>query len=444
MTNRIAVIGAGPAGTAVACGLAALGYQVVLVNKPRRRYAVEGISDRTLQALQQLNCLNAIASVGMEVVREVTWNNDTSQKNREYILDRSKFDKALLDDANSAGVIVIHGNARQIQLTDDGWQIQVQQRKPDQSTLITCEFLVEARGRGTPKLSNHIERGPAALALSQAWQMEKPYHVSKLATFPHGWGWFIAGRDGHAVLQLMTHGKTQSERSPHNEARSLSERYQQTIDTFKEGKQWIQHAAPKGSVSACGAGMRLNPNLVSRNRIAIGDAALAPDPLSGHGIFEALSSALTAIAVINTILRKSENSQAAFSFYQQRIEQRFKQLSRVGRDFYQQETRWPQETFWAERINWPDQEASHPEAGYAKGIIKSMPIIRNQFIETEPVVVTVDNPLGVLHISGVPLVALLDALGKGPLSLQQAANQFNASPESLQSAYAWLRQHHLI
>src|SRR5690554_1177557 len=50
--TQILVLGGGPAGGAVAIGLARLGYPVTVVSEPRPFDAVEGISDRVLQGLQ--------------------------------------------------------------------------------------------------------------------------------------------------------------------------------------------------------------------------------------------------------------------------------------------------------------------------------------------------------------------------------------------------------
>lgn len=448
MTKRIAVIGAGPAGTATACGLAALGYEVVLIHKPRRRYAVEGISDRTLKALRQLHCAHAADSVGLQVEREVTWNGETSRKNREYILERQSFDLALQTDARAAGVTLIAGQVRQLRQNDDGWKLRIKPTDSGDPIEKTCNFLVEARGRGTPKGSQDYRTGPLALALSQTWQLPKPVNASRLATFSEGWGWFITGADGKAVLQLMTQGKTQTltgeSRAAASSIRNLPSLYNELVNRFDEAREWLTDATALSDISACGAGMRLNKSPVSATHIAVGDAALAPDPLSGHGIFEALSSALTAIPVVHTLLQHPQKQHLAFAFYQQRLEQRFLQLARVGRDFYQTETRWAELPYWQQRSDWPDRQPAHPAADATPATIARKPVIRDGFISEENVVVTADNPLGVLQVSGVPLVPLLKTLQQQTLSPEQAAQQFQTPVAALQQAYAWLRQVHLI
>jgi len=446
MTQRIAVIGAGPAGTATACGLSSLGYEVMLIHRPRRRYAVEGISDRTLYALRQLHCINAADSVGMQVEREVTWNGETSRKNREYILERHRFDQALLDDARAAGVTLIPGQARGIEPTGSGWRLRIQPLNHREPVTRECDFLVEARGRGTPKGAQDYRTGPQALALSQTWQLPVSGNASRLATFAQGWGWFIAGTDGKAVLQLMTQGKAQALTKPSQTARphNLGALYSELLSQFDEAQQWLTGATALGDITACGAGMRLNQQPVSGNHIAVGDAALAPDPLSGHGIFESLSSALTAIPVVHTLLQQREKQNLAFAFYQQRLAQRFLQLARVGRDFYQMETRWPDLPFWRARRHWPDQLPAHPAADSAPATMATKPVICEGIIDKAEVVVTADNPLGVLQVSGIPLVPLLNTLKQQSLTPMQAAKQFHAPVADLQQAYAWLRQHRLL
>ena len=52
MQEPIIILGAGPAGGAVALGLIRLGYEVIVVGQPRPFDAVEGISERVVEGLK--------------------------------------------------------------------------------------------------------------------------------------------------------------------------------------------------------------------------------------------------------------------------------------------------------------------------------------------------------------------------------------------------------
>ena len=58
---RVVVLGAGPAGAAVAIGLRRLGFDVYVVSEWRRFSAVEGVSVRVLEGLRRAGMSRAVA-----------------------------------------------------------------------------------------------------------------------------------------------------------------------------------------------------------------------------------------------------------------------------------------------------------------------------------------------------------------------------------------------
>jgi hypothetical protein len=158
----------------------------------------------------------------------------------------------------------------------------------------------------------------------------------------------------------------------------------------------------------------LNPQVCGDNWIRVGDAAMAVDPLSGNGIFQSLSSALQAPVVINTLLRKPERAALAQRFHQQRVEQLFLRFARIGRDFYADELRWPEQPFWRARRQWPDTELAHAPANFASLRIERAPVLRDGFVDEAEVVITADQPLGIWHVQGVELAPLLRRLQTEP------------------------------
>ena len=154
----------------------------------------------------------------------------------------------------------------------------------------------------------------------------------------------------------------------------------------------------------------LSPQVCGENWIRVGDAAMAVDPLSGNGIFQSLSSALQAPAVINTLLRKPERSLLAQRFHQRRVEQLFLRFASIGRDFYGDEQRWPDQPFWQARRQWPDAEVAHAEADFSALRIESAPVLKDGFVDEAEVVIMADQPLGVWHVQGVELAPLVRRL----------------------------------
>lgn len=92
----IVILGAGPAGAAVALGLRRLGYPVTLVSDWRRFAALEGVSQRVLEALRGAGLESALAQALHPSQRQVAWNGEEHAQNVEYLLDRPAFDLSLI------------------------------------------------------------------------------------------------------------------------------------------------------------------------------------------------------------------------------------------------------------------------------------------------------------------------------------------------------------
>ena len=137
---------------------------------------------------------------------------------------------------------------------------------------------------------------------------------------------------------------------------------------------------------------------------------MAVDPLSGNGIFQALSSALVAPPVINTLLQYPPDSQLAMEFYRDRVRHTFLRFARLGRDFYRLETRWPGNDFWRQRQLWPDDLPAHGDSAPQLLGLELRPVVAGDRICQRKVAVTSDQPLGIWHVGGVELAPLLELL----------------------------------
>ena len=122
---------------------------------------------------------------------------------------------------------------------------------------------------------------------------------------------------------------------------------------------FLRDAEPVGEPYARTSTAVLNEVVAGDDWIRVGDAAMAVDPLSGNGIFQALSSALQAPAVVATLRHDPHRAALARQFHSRRIEHLFHRFARIGRDFYAQELRWPQAPFWSALRGWPDAQPLH-------------------------------------------------------------------------------------
>ncbi len=82
------------------------------------------------------------------------------------------------------------------------------------------------------------------------------------------------------------------------------------------------------------------------NWLAVGDAAMAVDPLSAQGIYRALESGIEAAGVIAS--PQAEKEQATRD-YEVRLQRTFRRYLRTRAEYYRREMRWPQSEFWTRR-----------------------------------------------------------------------------------------------
>jgi len=81
--------------------------------------------------------------------------------------------------------------------------------------------------------------------------------------------------------------------------------------------------------------------------LAVGDAAIAIDPLAGQGVHKALNAGIVAGRMV-----REDNVWAlpTFASYAARARQEFNEYLRLRRQYYGREQRWPNRRFWSRRI----------------------------------------------------------------------------------------------
>jgi flavin-dependent dehydrogenase len=378
----------------------------------------------------------ALDAVSQRVPRHAVWGGEPADYNQEYIVSRDRLDAGLIADLRNAGVDLIPGRCEAAKSDDE--QVSLNVRTDDGDSLtVHAQFFVEARGRAAPRTRDGGLRGPQTTALVRRMEpVAAPGTI--VESLADGWAWYVC--DGEqALLQVFvdsSHGlpKRRELAAFHDalcrQARGIAER--------------SAAARPVGDVMSRNATTCLAGNLVTERSMRIGDAALAIDPLSGHGVFAAFGSALAASAAINTILARPGDCGIAMRFYTERCRHEAVRNARIGRDFYRLVERWRDRPFWAARRNWPDDEAAHGSPDAAEICIKPMPVVSNGFIEEHDVIVTPAHPRGVWRVDDVALAPLLKATRsvagyRDAGFIATVANRMDVHPAQVATALNWLK-----
>lgn len=413
-SSDILVVGAGPAGCAAAIGLRRLGHRVTVLYNPHNWTACHGISARTLQGLRTAGLSHAASSVFPVSDRRVSWNGNESTANTEHLLSRPAFDAALLADVRDAGIRVQQGLMRSCREQADHGLLVGYRAGNGENHCFHCSFLVDARGRSGHGNGGEIKRGPGTLSLLQQRKALSAMPGSRVCSFEQGWAWVATLPSGETYVQLTVDAAAVQLPRRHD----LDCWFDSQVSAIPSLRSICRDSEPTNGITARGSTSALQSCLVSGNTLRAGDAAMAVDPLSGNGIFQALSSALAAPAVINTIMRDPSHASLAREFYEERVRHSFLRFARTGRDFYRMESRWPDTPFWKDRQDWPDREMAHPETSPTLLGVESRPVVREGYIVSREVAVTSDQPLGVWHVGEIELAPLLR-----DLPVEQAARE---------------------
>ena len=367
--------------------------------------------------------------------RQASWSGVASAANREWVVARERFDAALLEDAAAGGVEVARGHIARVARCAAGWRLET-----GRGERFAGGYLVEARGRRAP---GRRRRGPTTTALGRLFEGVPGQAQTAIAAFPGGWAWYASTGDGHGALQLVI-----SSLAPLPGRRYLAAFFERLRGEVAEAAGWLGAGRGVGEISARHAESSRAAAPLEDRLIRVGDAALALDPLSGHGVFEAIASAKAAVPVVNTLLRRPGDAALARAFYEERLRLAFERFARIGRDFYALERRFADRDFWRERRLWPDDQPAHAPAIAVPPMVATRPVIEDGFITERPVLISADQPRGVWQVDGVPVVALLEWYRREASALVDpvaaAIARFARTESQITTALAWLRHRRLI
>lgn len=314
----VSIIGAGPAGSALAIRLAQLGHNVCLIERSAfpRSHIGESLSPGIWTQLDLLGARLDIAAAGFSSCRTsmVHWQGDAAVTRDlgapgGLLVDRGRFDALLLDRARALGVRVIQpAVVRARKHHGDGWQLDVE--SAEGITALDARFLADASGRTGIMHGRKMRVAPRTIALYGYWRGGSLPSEPRIEAGDDMWYWGVPlPDDTYNAIVFVDAGDFRRRR-----VSSLDAAYRALIG--RSGLMIsLQEAHLAGPVQVADATPYLDSDTVGPHSIKVGEAALALDPLSSSGVQKAVGTALTGAIVINTLLRRPGQTEVSLRFY---------------------------------------------------------------------------------------------------------------------------------
>ena len=301
---EVLIVGAGPAGSALAASLARAGRDVVLIEArrhPRSKTCAEYASPRIADELALLGVprptwtAHAVPLEGMQVI--VGQDSfpvryaDRSGARRAWGLDRRGFDAALAAEAQSRGAVLAERTAFQRPVLAEGEVVGAVVHTPEGTGEIRCRWLVGADG----------SHSRVARTLGVTRPVLAPRRLGLIARYEEapgldGHGEMHVARDFYIGLAPVPNGQLNvgmalrmpRSGAPRAAARASFEAAVEKLPAVGDRLRGLHRLTPIRGAAPIG-------HRVSRTAgdgwLLIGDAAGFIDPFTGEGIYRALRSA---------------------------------------------------------------------------------------------------------------------------------------------------------
>ncbi|WP_413206331.1 NAD(P)/FAD-dependent oxidoreductase [Rhodospirillum sp. A1_3_36] len=440
MIADLVVLGGGPAGAVAARLASTRGAHVILVDPDRTPERLEGLSERLLGWLRSQGLDSHLPEDSPFVPRKALWAGRESAHNGEYLVERASLDRNLRTAAKDAGAKVVTASGT-VDRLGPGPDVNV--ILSDGRQILTSRIL-DARGRKAHG-KRPVTRGPATLAIG-SWFKDRSDAApeARILPFPEGWLWIARPGGGRLWVQATLDAREGDGASPatrlHDALESASR-----VGALPDGGPggWPNggsETTPLGDPLVRDCAPVLPTDSIDLRQIPAGDAAAGMDPLSGNGMFWAVSGALAAFAVLETLAARPGPDSEALSrrYLEERIRETYLRQARLGRDFLLQETRYAEYPFWARRRSFPDSLPLHgPEEPPTGSItIKRTIVVEKGLLVERDILVTDQEPSGVAWLADIPAVEAYHMLQTGA---GEDALAWRWGPEATRAAMAWFR-----
>ena len=216
--------------------------------------------------------------------------------------------------------------------------------KNDGIKIVQGKILIDATGRNRTvlqKLNVQSTIHDELVALSchiPKIKHPKLTHEVYVESFKEGWGIISGLNETENICSIFTH----IGHEVLSKLKNTSQWKSVLAETFYLKDFIVENTEVK--FKGGNANSSVAKKLAGNNWLALGDAAMSFDPLSSHGITNAIYTSAKASEAIEKKLNFADV--AAFPKYAETLQTVFQQYLQSKNQLYQQETRWKDEAFW--------------------------------------------------------------------------------------------------
>ena len=360
----VAVVGAGPAGSALARRLAIQGFRVALLEasnfeRPRVGESLAPNVQGLLRELGVWDAFEALRPLPCYGTRSI-WGDPEPQEHSHlaspygsgWFVNRSEMDRMLAQEAVNAGAILKpKTRAIDIERSPTGWRLHCMHGSNPET--VAALFVVDATGRkGLLARRLGAVRKCSDRLVGVAAQLHHDNTVEQnfilIESDQSGWWYSAPTRRDRLIAVRMTDSDLLQGRGRADDWSSALASSTFTSARLLEGsrrkfsERFLWPPRPVSAVS-----QRLRRSDGSQPWLAVGDAALSVDPISGSGVLRALQSSKSAAQAVRDHL---SGDRSALEAYEDSLDGDYLGYLQERAAHYSLERRWREAPFWARRL----------------------------------------------------------------------------------------------
>lgn len=338
-----------------------------------------------------------------------------------YHVDRAVLDWLMVCRSRLAGVKVYQpAQVQEVErLENSGWGVTI--ASGERRQLLKARFIVDAAGRRPAIRGARIKDSPPLVSVHANWALRAIAEFDGLIeSGEDAWLWYAQTACDRAVVSVFCDPR----RLKVSKKGSMQAKYSGLLRQFRALKP-EQLGRQCSDPQACDATSHHAEDAIGDHYIRLGDSCFSVDPLSSQGVHLALQSGLQGAIVVNTILRKPENTEAAHRFFRMRIAERIGRYTRRTKQEYARVSAMCPNAFWHERAGdasgvetnrphpplEPSPQAPSDQVAVSPYLtLDAAPVIDGIFVEVRHVVRHPNIDGAIAYVEGADLVRLLSAL----------------------------------